>query len=889
VAEIDSWVEAQEFQITLDAQGKIIDYIDDDIRRVNTPEERIRQKMTQILHCEFGYPISHIGLERSINIGREVKRADIVVYNTAEACASNNQGEIYIIAEIKAPTILDSDGQLASYMSASSAQGGFWTNGNKIDFYRKEPRTGNIVSWLGIPKYEQAWDSIGKYKKSDLIIPVDLKLAFRRCHNAIYRSGIDSEDIALDMVRIILSKIEDEASAKEECDFHITPEEFSDEKARDAACNRVRKLFASVRDRYTDVFTPTEEITASNAQLAVVISQLQQYSFMDSPHDVIGTAYEIYVASHLKGERGQYFTNRLVVNMMVHMAAPSERDIILDPACGSGGFILAAMNHIFDTIDNSSRSANSKEVLKRNVVHQLFGVDISPKLVKIAKANMLLGKDGHGGIEHANSLDAVSKLSARFNELCGEGKPSIILTNPPFGSGHDLRIKEPSILAQYRNGHQWEVSSSGDVIYSDKLNDRQGIAPELLFLEKCLTWIKDGGIIGIVMAKGQLDNREALAIRKTICEQAQILAVVNLHEDTFEPFCGSKASVIFLKKQKQILLDYRIFMAISNKVGQTSRGEAIFKKDSEGNPVIRNGQHILDEDLSEIAESYQAFKNGTLVESEFRYTIAFSDLDTDSLSLNPVHYLPQHNAAFRKVITLGESDEFEIHRLGDLARVYNGPRFKRPYADFGVTSGPTIRKYYTGTALTQLNSDNVKYLDSAKASPQVKKQLDALTIYEGYILVSDSGTLGRVTYALKQHDGHVATNNLIRIVVDDVPLRGYLYEFLQSELGQSLMLKNAYGTNQEHLEPDIIADIPIPVPKDRSLVEEIGNKVISSITELERSIESSKSAKSLLMSTLDKPCEIQHQEHKAVEYNYEQQQDVMKVAEEAAPYGSNAN
>ncbi len=850
MAEIDSWVEAQEFQITLDAQGKIIDYIDSEIHRPNTPEERIRQKMTQILRCEFGYPLANIGLEKSISIGRETKRADIVVYNNAVACASNNQGKIYLIAEVKAPSILDSDGQLASYMSASSAQGGFWTNGNKIEFYRKETSTGNIIPWLGIPKYKQAWDSIGKYKKSDLIVPVDLKLAFRRCHNVIYRSGIDSEDIALDMVRIILSKIEDESSAREECDFHITPEEYADETMRDAACDRVRRLFNAVRDRYTDVFSPTEEITVSNAQLAVVISQMQQYSFMDSPHDVIGTAYEIYVASHLKGERGQYFTNRLVVNMMVKMAAPTERDIILDPACGSGGFILAAMNYVFDNIDKSPRSSTSKEVLKRNVVHQLFGVDISPKLVKIAKANMLLGKDGHGGIEHANSLDSVTKLSAHFNELCGIGKPSIILTNPPFGSGHDLRIKEPGILSQYKNGHQWDVSNNDEIVYSDKLNERQGIAPELLFLEKCLTWVKEGGIIGIVMAKGQLDNREALAIRKTICSHAQILAVVNLHEDTFEPFCGSKASVIFLRKQKNILSDYRIFMAISNKVGQTSRGEAIFKKDSEGSPIIRNGQHILDEDLSEIADSYQEFKNGTLVESEFRYTIAFSDLDSDTLSLNPVHYLPQHNAAFRKVITLGERDDFEIHRLGDLAHVYNGPRFKRPYADLGVTSGPTIRKYFTGTALTQLNSDNVKYLDSAKASPQVKKQLDALTIYRGYILVSDSGTLGRVTYALSQHDGHVATNNLIRIVVDDIPLRGYLYEFLQSELGQSLMLKNAYGTNQEHLEPDIIADIPVPVPKERAVLEQIGNAVIASLDELEKSIASNNSAKTMLDSIL---------------------------------------
>jgi len=851
MADFNSWIEAQEFQITLDAKGKIIDFLDNDLKRNNTPEERIRQKMVQIIHHELCYPKSIIGLERTINIGRDQKRADIVVYNSTSACANNDQGNIHFIAEIKAPTILDSDGQLVSYLSASSAQGGFWTNGNKIDFYRKDIATGQLVTWLGIPKYEQAWDSIGKYKKSDLIIPVDLKLAFRRCHNAIYRSGIDSEDIALDMVRIILAKIEDESSSKEECDFHITPDEFADSDMKESACIRVRKLFYSVRDRHKGVFTPAEDISASNNQLAVVISQLQMYSFMESAHDVIGTAYETYVAAHLKGERGQYFTNRLVVSMMVKMVNPTERDVVLDPACGSGGFLLTAMNYIFDNIDTSSRSVNAKEVLKRNVVHQLFGIDISPKLVKIAKANMLIGKDGHGGIEHANSLDRIENLSAKFNEQCGAGKPSIILTNPPFGSGHDLRIKEGNILSQFQCGYQWEVAENGEVGYYEKLNERQGVAPELLFIERCLEWVKVGGTVGIVMAKGQLDNREAFAIRKLISQRSQILAVINLHEDTFEPFCGSKASVIFLKKTSRPVSDYRIFMAISNKVGQTSRGETIFKKDSEGNPIIKNGQHQLDEDLLEIAESYQKFQNGELKESEFRFSTAFSDLDADSLSLNPVRYLPQYNAAFKKVITLGDGDDFELHRLGDIANVYNGPRFKRPYADVGVTNGENIRKYFTGTALTQLNSDNVKYLDSSKASTQVRKQLDALTIYKGYILVSDSGTLGRVTYALQQHDGHVATNNLIRVVVDDIPLRGYLYEFLKSDLGQSLMLKNAYGTNQEHLEPDVIADIPIPIPKNRKLVEEIGSAVIRSIKQMECSITTGNNARSLLEESLE--------------------------------------
>lgn len=852
MSEIDDWAEIQEFQVSLDGEGKIIDYLNHETRRENNPEERIRQKMVSIIHCEFGYPKELIGLERSINIGREKKRADIVVYATEEAQIENDQGKIVLISEIKAPDIKASDGQLVSYISATSAQGGFWTNGNKIDYYRKDYHDGNIVEWMGIPKYGESWDGIGRFRKSDLIIPIDLKLVFKRCHNAIYRTGINSEDVALDMVRIILSKIEDEMSSSEDCEFHITPEEYYDPVLKKRACDRVRKLFTYVRNRHEDVFTPDEKITASDDQLAIVISQLQHYSFMDSPHDVIGTAYETYVASHLKGERGQYFTNRIVINMMVKVVNPTEKDIILDPACGSGGFLLTSMNYIFDTIDKSNRTANSKEILKRNVVHQLFGVDISPKLIKIAKANMLLGKDGHSGIEHGNSLDEITKLSARFNSLCGEGRPDIILTNPPFGSGHDLRIKEKDILSQYQVGHQWELLSSGSIHYIEKLNDKVGVAPEVLFIEKCIRWVKDKGIIGIVMAKGQLDNREAYPIRKLICDNTKILGVVNLHEDTFEPFCGSKASVLFLQKTKTTE-DYPIFMAISNKVGQTSRGETIFKKDSNGNPIVENGYYLLDEDLSEIASDYKAFQRGELKESEYRFSIKRSDLDPSSLSLNPVHYLPQHNEALKHIITLGESEEFELHTLGDIAdQVFNGPRFKRPYADLGVTEGPTIRKYFTGTALTQLKGENIKFLDSSKANKQQLKALEKLTIYKGYLLISDSGTLGRVTYALNQHNGHTATNNLIRVVIGDENLRGYVYEFLKSPLGQSLMLKNTYGTNQEHLEPDVISEILIPIPKNRQIIDDIGSKVIKSIEALEKSIENEVDAQS----TMDKVLRI---------------------------------
>ena len=472
---VDEWVESQEFQIRLDAQGKIIDYLDSSVRRENKPEERIRQKTARILVEEFKYPKEQIALERAIKIGRdETKRADVVIYANAEAKESNRQGEILLIAEIKAPNVKEPDNQIVSYISPTSAQGGFWTNGDRIIFYRRK-KDNTISECIGIPRNGEPWDAVGKYKKSDLIVPVDLKLAFKRCHNAMYRSGIDSEDVALDMTRILLAKHEDEESADEICQFRMTQEEYDDPGKRTTACKRVRDLFKAVKERYPDVFSESEEITVSDEKLAIVISQLQQYSFLESPYDVIGTAYEVYVASHLKGERGQYFTNRLVVSMMVRMVDPDDKSIILDPSCGSGGFLISSMNYILDKIKKSKRGDSAKEVLRTKVVHNMFGIDISPKLVKIAKANMLLGKDGHGGIERVDSLNEIDKLSVDFTKICGFGKPYVILSNPPFGSGNDIRIKNKTILSKFDIGHTWNVNEWGNIIFDEKLNEGVGL------------------------------------------------------------------------------------------------------------------------------------------------------------------------------------------------------------------------------------------------------------------------------------------------------------------------------------------------------------------------------------------------------------------------------
>ena len=186
---------------------------------------------------------------------------------------------------------------------------------------------------------------------------------------------------------------------------------------------------------------------------------------------------------------------------------------------------------------------------------------------------------------------------------------------------------------------------------------------------------------------------------------------------------------------------------------------------------------------------------------------------------------------------MGDSPDWELRRLGEIAVVFNGPRFRRPYADEGKTEGPGIHKYYTGTAMTQSKGENIKYLDENKADKITKKCFEKLKIYAGWILITDSGTPGRVIYARKEHHGSIATNNLIRVVIVDKILRGYVYLFLQSRHGRRQLLKSTYGTNQDHIEPAHVEEVLIPIPKDRSLLEEIGSKALASVEHLQESRE----------------------------------------------------
>jgi type I restriction enzyme M protein len=830
-------------RIRLSADGRLVDFIDPNITRPDTPEERVRQMYARKLRYEYNYPANLMVIGAPINIGSEVRYADIAIYHDAFSAKRRDQAKIKLVVETKAGDLKTGVGQLKSYIFASSAEGGIWLNATDAPSYfrRYDQPTHRLEPWPNIPRETETWDSIGRHKKSQLRQPHNLVETFKRCHNALYKVGIDSEDLAMDMVRVILAKYQDETNPGETCEFRINPDEMQLPEQRRQVAARVQKLFRQVREDHKDVFGEHEEITAGDKEIATVVSELQDFRFLpdensEEIYDVVGAAYEVYIGSHLKGDRGQYFTHRLIVQLIVRLVDPDEKDIILDCAMGSGGFLVTAMRHVTQKIIKSHRPSNAKHAAIRSLHARIYGIDKAPKLVKVARTNMILASDGHSGLIRGDSLEPFPKnVPPDFFRKVGPGIPSVILTNPPFGATSEHKItpdKDPDILSQFHVGHVWrfeegELQPTGQLI-------GEGVPPEYLFLERCIVWVAPGGKIGIVIPRGILDNDKALALRTLIFRETRVLAVINCHDDTFKPYTDAKTAILILEKKShsgEKDTDYPIFMAISQGIGHNGIGEPIYKTNATGDQVLVNGEPVLDHDCDEIYKAWVAIQNGDKSSSEYYFTTKRKTI-TENLNLNPVRYLPRYAKSRQTVLEFGAREDWKVERLGQIAKVFNGPRFKRPYADKGVTGGSKIVRYFTGNAITQTRGENLKYLDLEKAKPNQLKMIAKLYIERGMILITDSGTVGRIVYATAYHHGAVGTNNLIRVVIADEILRGYVYQFLQSRLGQHQLKANIYGAIVEHIEPDDVKQILVPIPKNRSTLEAIGLPALRS-TELQ--------------------------------------------------------
>ena len=599
--------------------GLIVDFVSGDLLE-DGPEERVRQRLERLLHIQYGYPKGRIAREIPVYYGsQEVRdnegrpaRADLGVFRSVEAARRKDQGQIQLIAETKRPKKDEGYGQLVSYVFNTSSEGAIWFNGDDLRVWRRVGQ--KLDEWPTLPRIREQWDAVGRRLKSELIELKDPRGTFRRCHDRIHSRGA-TDDIAITMVRLLLSKWRDEECPGDYTEFYCTSEEFSTSEGREAVALRVESLFAEVRDSHPTVFDPHESIGVSADEIVEVVTELQNYRLLgetDEQWDIMGAAYEQYTADEMKKEGGEFFTNRLIVDLLTKMVVDIPEGTMIDPAGGTGGFCSAVLRRMRWLIRKNTKSKIAQERAITNLKDRIFLIDKKPRLVKLAKAAMIVSGNGHRGFICGDSLQSISKLSASFREQCKPGSVSIVMTNPPWSGLVDGRISDPSILCNFEVAHKWEMGTDGN--YAPTADLVSGVPPEYLFIEQCTNWLAPGGTLAIVLPKGILDNlHPALAVRHYLFQNYQVRAVINCHKDAFQPYTGSRGCLIVATKKERPNNGryYEIFMAINRKIGQDSEGMPVFKKDDQGRPT-----HEIDQDLGSIFDAWQAFLKGQLKESE---------------------------------------------------------------------------------------------------------------------------------------------------------------------------------------------------------------------------------------------------------------------------------
>lgn len=540
------------------------------------PEEIIRQFFLLLLNRTLNYPRQRILIEVPIKMGTTYasKKADIVVFQ--EDARINP----HIIVEVKNPTRKDGLDQLHSYMNATGVYYGAWTNGQEeIVQWRVEP---NIFEELNrLPAVNETIDDVKEPLQRKQLEPItNLKEIVEYLEDEVLaHAGVNTFE---ELFKLVFAKLYDEFNKRDDDDYM----EFrTTTGSPQEQYKRISQLFEKAKDEWRDIFEPQDKINLSPEALIVVVSAMQKYRFSEGDLDVLDAAFEYLVNPEQKGDKGQYFTPRHIVDMAVKMLNPKVDEDMLDPACGPCGFPIHTFKWV---VQNQLKTA--PEIRRRDyAIRRLYGIDFDLRLVKVAKAMMLIVGDGKTNVYRANSLDPRDWVGSPVSHAIKLDSFDVLMTNPPFSG----KIKTPEVLGTY------DLAFKGDGSKNKRVSQ---LTRDILFIERCLQFLKPGGRMAIVLPQGDLNNLSTRYVREWLMRKARILAVVGLGVNTFKPFTGTKTSVLFLQKWKEgkkPLEDYPIFMATSEKSGKDNSGNYIYKE--------VGGKQVVDSDLNEIADEFIKF------------------------------------------------------------------------------------------------------------------------------------------------------------------------------------------------------------------------------------------------------------------------------------------
>ena len=569
----------QKGYIELLNEGTTIHYIAPDRKyRFTDPEEQVRARFYVELIELFQYSQNRIDLEVTVPRRTRSDFADIVVFHDDE------KKNPFIVVECKKDETSEAEFKQAIEQAFGNCNslGGHYAvvvAGNTrrsfdVKNHKPRERSENIIAAPPI-RYDivQEW----RYRKGDpnwelsIIDRGDLIRVLEKCHDTLWQGGrLTPTDAFDELAKILFIKIRDEKKARrsgEPYDFQIKTHETAKSVA-----NRINRLYQEAKVQDPEVFT--EDIEIDENRLFSVVNHLQGISLNQTDLDVKGVAFERFLGNFFKGEIGQFFTPREVVEFMVDMVTPHHEELILDPACGSGGFLLHAMDYI-----RKQASEFYTEGTPEHYTHwhnfakdRLFGIEVNDSIARVAKMNMIIHDDGHSNVI---SNDALANFDTLYNQHRGfeKEKFDVILTNPPFGA--DIKQAELPYLENYELG-----------------KGKTSRKTEILFLERCFDFLKwETGKLAIILPDGILTNSSLQDVRDYIERHFQILAVVSLPQIAFSHYgAGVKTSILFLRKFSE--QEYDRYQAAINRI--TEKNAAIYMPkiealENERKTLIENG------------------------------------------------------------------------------------------------------------------------------------------------------------------------------------------------------------------------------------------------------------------------------------------------------------
>jgi type I restriction enzyme M protein len=582
------------------------------------PEEKVRASFYVELIQKYKYLEKRLDTEVVVPRRTPSDSADIVVYEDDE------QKKPYIVVECKKDGISQSEinqsiEQAFGNANSLRAKYAIVVAGNvRIAFdvagFNPRERDKNIISDIPI-RYGKITKY--KYKKGDEtwdLQPADLKALqdkFQQCHDILWEGGKRNPAEAFDeMSKLMFCKIQDERFITE-IDEYYKFQIGTYESIKEVAA-RIIKIYKDAQLKQEDVFE--QPIKASDEVIYSIVEKLQSISLVKTDLDAKGKAFEKFLDRVFKGSMGQYFTPRTIVEFMVNMLEPTRYDLVIDPACGSGGFLLYVMDYIRKFVEARFPEHEAREIWRNHALYKIFGIEINSQISRVAMMNMIIHEDGHTNIENNDALDDYDNFDKR--KAIKQNKYSLLLTNPPFGAS----IKEQE--HKYLN----------NFILGGKKKKRKNQNTEILFIERCLDLLVEGGRMGIVLPESIFTNSTNQYVRDFILENAKILAVIKLPNFTFVPSgAGVSASLLFLEKIKEQnrKRNYKIFMSLVSRIGY----------DTNGRPDINN--------LPKILEEYKKFKDSQRVDDNKRsYVINSSELNS---LLSAVFYQPKYTELIHKI------------------------------------------------------------------------------------------------------------------------------------------------------------------------------------------------------------------------------------------------